>query len=362
MQPVQPKLRIIVVAEQTQQRLAFSDTIQSWGYELLACVTSNQLTPEHFKQDADVWLVDSEQDYAIIQEIDSKANPTTDRESTSLNQTTTSANLYINTDNGKTSGSTRLRSLPKAVVLVGFLTAPYLNESQPYAKWQRQLKRKLADSLGKPELLEAMNTPRPEMRNWQYVVLLGASMGGPLAVKEFLDNLPSELPVAILLAQHFNEGMLNSLPRILNRHNTWRCDVIYSTQPLITGRCLIAPVQQSIVCDSTGRVIFQSHGWASGYQPCISQLLSNCSEVFGNNLVHIIFSGMGDDGSDMAEKAKQNGSQIWAQRPDSSTCESQPQSMIDTGFVDLIDTPKGLAEALVKLCKRSGAKVTSTLS
>ena len=91
MQPVQPKLRIIVVAEQTQQRLAFSDTIQSWGYELLACVTSNQLTPEHFKQDADVWLVDSEQDYAIIQEIDSKANPTTDRESTSLNQTTTSA-------------------------------------------------------------------------------------------------------------------------------------------------------------------------------------------------------------------------------------------------------------------------------
>lgn len=78
--------------------------------------------------------------------------------------------------------------------------------------------------------------------------------------------------MAILLAQHFNEGMLNSLPRILNRHNTWRCDVIYSTRPLITGRCLIAPVQQSIVCDSTGRVIFSCR---MGGQAAISLVLAS---------------------------------------------------------------------------------------
>lgn len=309
-------LRFMVVAQEKQQRLAFSDTIRDWGFDLVDCLPVEQLCEKHFQEAVDIWLIDTEQDYEIVQNLD----------------------IHLMTHR------------PRAI-LVGFTPAPYVNESQLYGKWQRQLKRKLAQMLSRPDLLQQPNVSFANVTPWRYVVMLGASMGGPYAIKEFLDNLPADLPVALLLAQHFNQHMLNALPRILTRHNDWRCDVVMHTQQLLAGRCLIVPTEQALVCDSNGRVIMQKQGWQGMYQPSISQLLKNCSEAFGNSLVAIIFSGMGDDGSHSAKLAKLNGTTIWAQTPQSSACASQPQSMIDTGVVDYIATPKELALAVVNLCK-----------
>ena len=236
------------------------------------------------------------------------------------------------------------------VVLLGFVTAPYINESLLYAKWQRQLKRKIANMLERSDLLEPYDAAKSEIKPWKYVVLLAASTGGPLAIKEFLDNLPEDLPVALLLAQHFNQNTLNTLPRILNRHNEWRCDIVSNTQQLLTGRCLILPIEHSVVCDSNGRVILQRKPWQGSYKPPISEVMRNCSEAFGNNLITIVFSGMGNDGSDVAATVKKNGSIIWAQSPDSSTCASQPQSMIESNQVTFVGTPKQLAQQLIALC------------
>lgn len=325
-------LRFIVVAEHNQQRLAFSDTIRSWGYELIDCVSAQQLTDKHFKANADVWLVDSEQDSNIIQTLEAQWRAKVNIEN---------ANIAL----------LNLEKKPTRIVLVGFVAAPYINESQLYGKWQRQLKRKIAQHLQRPEMIDKASQTLAQYRPWKYVVVLGASMGGPLAVKEFLDELPSDLPIAVLLAQHFNQNMLNSLPRVLNRHNAWRCEVITNTQRLMAGRCLIVPIDKAVICDSNGRVIIQKQGWQGFYQPSISQVLRNCSEAFGNMVINIIFSGMGDDGADVAQTIKKNGSTIWVQTPDTCACPSQPQSMLNTGLADYIAPPKELAQALIQLCK-----------
>lgn len=312
-----PQLRIMVVAESPQQRMAFSDTIRSWGLDLVDCLAVEQLTDRHFKQPIDVWLVDSQTDYDIIDSIDKKIPAQSAR-----------------------------------VVLLGFSNAPFLNESQLYAKWQRKLKRKLAQSLNLPDMIKKSDEQESAVRPWQYVVMLGASMGGPLAIKEFLDHLPADLPIALVLAQHFNANMMNTLPRIISRHNHWRCEVMTLTQQLQSGRCLIVPIEQSVVCDSNGRVILQKSIWQGDYRPSISQLFKNGSEAFGNRLITIMFSGMGNDGSDVTEIMQRNESIIWAQSPQSSTCPSQPQSIIDTGKVSFIGDPKQLAEHLMAYIKR----------
>lgn len=310
-------LRFMVVAENAQQRQAFSDTIISWGMDLLDCISAEQITAKHLTMMADVWLVDTQNDFEVIQRLEEN----------------------ISDD-----------LLKPKVVLVGFTPAPYVSTGQPYEKWQRQLKRKIASHLNRPDLLK--HDKINDVVTWKYVIMLGASMGGPIAVKEFLDNLPNNLPVALILAQHFNPDTLVTLPRILTRHNNWRCDIIYNTQQLLAGRCLIVPVDHSVVCDSNGRVIVQKQAWQGLYQPSIDQFLTSCSTVFGNHLLSIIFSGMGNDGSQVAELAKKNGSLIWVQSPATSECPSQPQSMIDTGCADYVASPKQLAEAVVWLCKR----------
>lgn len=299
-------ITVLVVAENQHQRLAFSETVRSCGFTLLDCVSRAQLHHKRHYPQVDIWLVDSDYDDHV---------------------------------------ATAIAASNSSAVLVGFNQAPYLNEVQYYAKWQRKLKRKLAQILAMPALM-----PSPIYNNrtqpWRYVVFLGASMGGPSAVKEFLDNLAPTLPICILLAHHFNYNMVETLPRILTRHNDWRCQLITSTQRLRSGYCLIAPIDRQIVCDSEGRVILSDQPWTGEYKPAIGQLLKNASDAYGSELVSIIFSGMGSDGSQYLDTIQDNDSQLWAQDPSLSTCPSQPQAIVDSGYCHFIGSPEALAKKL----------------
>lgn len=309
-------IRVLVVAEDHHQRMAFSDTVRSCGLQLVDCVSRAQLQNRLSRYTApiDIWLIDGDYDEHMA-------------------VATTTAQ--------------------PATVLVGFSQAPYLNEAEQYAKWQRKLKRKLAQMLALPLLSNAIDSPaykntayQKEPNDWHYVVFLGASMGGPSAVKEFLDHLSPTLPVSILLAHHFNQAMIGTLPRILNRHNDWRCQLITFSQRLRGGQCLIVPIDKQIVCDSTGRIILIDQAWEGDYKPAIGQILKNTSDVYGSELINIIFSGMGNDGSQYLDLIQDNDSQLWAQDPSSSACPSQPQAIIDSGYCQFVGSPKALAEKL----------------
>ena len=320
-------IKVLVVAEDHQQRMAFSDTVRSCGLQLVDCVSRVQLQ-EKLKSYAvpiDIWLIDGDYDNDMA--------------------LATAA------------------SKPTAV-LVGFSQAPYLNEAQQYAKWQRKLKRKLAQMLALPMLLDNIpyekNTAyENEANDWHYVVFLGASMGGPSAVKEFLDHLSPVLPVSILLAHHFNQTMISTLPRILNRHNEWRCQLITSSQRLRAGQCLIVPIDKQIVCDSTGRIILLDQAWEGDYKPAIGQILKNTSDVYGSELINIIFSGMGNDGTQYLDLIQDNDSQLWAQDPSLSTCPSQPQAIIDSGYCQFVGSPIALAERLTDYIAEKAASASS---
>lgn len=303
-------IKVMVIAENHHQRMAFSDTVRSCGFTLVGCMSRAQLQRKTDLADAviDIWLIDSDYDDDMIA------------------ATTTSK---------------------PAAVLIGFSQAPYLNEAWQYAKWQRKLTRKFADIFALPILVDtpAQNNDKNET-NWRYVVFLGASMGGPSAIKEFLDNLSPTLPVCILLAHHFNQTMIGTLPRILNRHNDWHCQVITYSQRLRVGQCLIAPIDKQIVCDSTGRIILLEQAWSGEYKPSIGQILKNTSDVYGNELINIIFSGMGHDGSQHLDLIQDNNSQLWAQDPSLSACSSQPQAIIDSGYCSFIGSPVDLAKKL----------------
>ena len=303
-------IKVMVVAEDHHQRMAFSDTVRSCGFSLVGCMSRAQLQEKQGRSDTsiDIWLIDSDYDDSVV--------------------------------------AATTASKP-AAVLVGFSQAPYLNEAPQYAKWQRKLKRKLAHMLALPVLMDApVHKPDNADADWRYVVFLGASMGGPSAIKEFLDNLSATLPVCILLAHHFNKTMIGTLPRILNRHNDWHCQVITSSQRLRAGQCLIAPIDKQIVCDSTGRVILLEQAWEGEYKPAIGQILKNTSDVYGSELINIIFSGMGNDGSQYLDLIQENNSQLWVQDPSLSACPSQPQAIIDSGYFGFIGSPADLAQKL----------------
>ncbi len=303
------QIKVVVVAESSQQRQAFVDTIHSCGLNLVDCLSKEALQKKGLPNQLDLLLIDTLYEQALIEVVEKSQV-------------------------GRT--------------LIGFSQAPYSNDRNNYKKWQRKLKRKLAKILNMPELIDKKIYEK-STKDWTHVVFLGASMGGPSAVKEFLDNLSPELPICLLLAHHYDNNRIQTLPQVLTRQNDWRCQVINTSQSLQVGKCLIAPVEQKIICNSYGQVFLTDEVWQGGYLPSIDHIMLNASDVYGDLLINIIFSGMADDGSAYLSQIHKNRSQIWVQDPTSCISFNQPQAVIDSGFCDFIGTPQNLAMKLTEV-------------
>jgi chemosensory pili system protein ChpB (putative protein-glutamate methylesterase) len=246
-----------------------------------------------------------------------------------------------------------------------------------YPRWERRLLGKMLDYVERPrvdESLEELEThtaatsiePPSEFRQLaapggapERVWVLGASLGGPAAVKEFLDCLPSELPVAFVLAQHIDAGFLDTLTRVLVRDNAFECRIGYPGEQLQHGHVMLAPVEHEIGFSADGQVHSTEQAWEGPYAPSIDQVISNVAHCFDNRSGAMLFSGMGNDGSIAGPLLNNRGGPVWAQTADSCAASSQPDSARETGCVSFSGSPEELARQLVEQVRREIAGESS---
>ncbi|MES2918652.1 MAG: chemotaxis protein CheB [Pseudomonadota bacterium] len=321
--------RVGVVSDSNLQRLALAQAVKGHGYELCFNTSPDKLdAPALDSAELDVWVVDmqDEDDEFLDRLLDHSAAP----------------------------------------ILFGLEQAP-AQGTRSYPRWERRVFVKLKETVGEPVLDESLDSLEaaepavapvalelpPELSGHasdglEMVVVLAASLGGPGAVKEFLDCLPRGLPAAFVLAQHIDVRMQATLTRVLVRHNGMPCRIAAAGDRLAHGELLIAPVESEIDFDETGAVIVRGIKWDGPYSPSIDQMLANVTRRFGNRGGALIFSGMGGDGSISGPQLVEAGGFIWAQTADTCACASQPDSMRATGVVSFNGSPAELAAHLVE--------------
>ncbi|MFB1011016.1 MAG: chemotaxis protein CheB [Thiopseudomonas sp.] len=246
-----------------------------------------------------------------------------------------------------------------APVLVGEGEAPQAH-SDDYARWERSLEKKL-DALdrkkGQPAQAVPASAPAPAPRvdkvsadnngPAEQLWLLAASMGGPVAVKEFLDALPVGLPIGFLYAQHIDCSFEKQLPSAVGRHSRWPVRLARHDDFVRTGEVVVVPVNQELNFASGGRMQCMERPWSGSYSPSIEQMMLNLAAEFGRCSGTIVFSGMGEDGSRACAHVAGQGMKIWVQDSQSSTCPSMPDSVRQTGFSSYSGTPRELARAML---------------
>ncbi|MGH8492571.1 MAG: chemotaxis protein CheB [Moraxellaceae bacterium] len=321
--------RIGVVSDSNLQRLALAQAVRGHGYELSFNAAPDKLDESALGDpDLDVWVVDmQDEDDAFLD---------------------------------------RLLDHSVAPILFGLEEAP-AQGSRNYPRWERRVFVKLKETVGEPvqeehlEALEQSIAPvaaaplvlPPEVLargddGLDLVCVLAASLGGPAAVKEFLDCLPKGLPVAFVLAQHIDLRMQETLAHVLVRHNGMPCKVAAAGDRLRHGEVLMAPVATEIDFGAEGEVLVRDIKWDGPYSPSIDQVMANVTRRFGDRSGALIFSGMGGDGSISGSLMHDAGGFIWGQTAASCACSSQPDSMRATGVVSFNGTPTELAAHLVE--------------
>ena len=262
----------------------------------------------------------------------------------------------------------------EAPVLFGLDQAPKPGTTE-YFRWERRLLDKLEKQLGHLEQLDTANdieelaesTPdavdAPTLPHWitpaapgsvaEEVWILGASLGGPAAVKTFLDHLPPRLPVGFIYAQHIDGNFTEVLTRVLGRHAHYSLKRAEEGYRVRNGDVVLMPVEREWCFDRQGQLTELNHPWPGPYGPSIDQVLLNVADHYGKHCHAILFSGMGNDGAIAAPMLKAYGSRIWVQESTSCGNSSMPDSVAATGCASFCGTPEQLARELVKVIENN---------
>jgi len=185
------------------------------------------------------------------------------------------------------------------------------------------------------------------------IVVVGASTGGTEALREFLEAMPADCP-GMVIVQHmpaiftarFAER-LNDLCRVTVREAV-------DGDSVIRGQALIAPGNRHLLLKRSGAryyVEVNDGPLVSRHRPSVDVLFRSAARFGGGNVVGVIMTGMGDDGSTGMLEMKQAGAVNVAQDEESCVVFGMPAEAIKRGGVDRVLPLNRIAAEVVRLCR-----------
>lgn len=182
----------------------------------------------------------------------------------------------------------------------------------------------------------------------QTVWVLGASLGGPQALKEFLTHLSGRLPIGFVIAQHIGKPFVPLLAEQLNRVSKLRVQPAEAGQTLRAHEVVVVPVDYRFMLTDDGHVDLRDEPIRGPYKPCIDEVMEEVARCYGEHSGAIVFSGMGEDGALGALAINKVGGPVWAQTAESCVISSMPDAARRRGVVLYSGTPQALAAQLTE--------------
>lgn len=176
------------------------------------------------------------------------------------------------------------------------------------------------------------------------VWVLGASVGGPEAVREFLAALPRETPALFLLAQHLGGEFVDIMVRQLAQATPLTVRTPEHGDRVGHGEVIIVPADRRLRVDPSGTVVLREAAADSAFSPSIDHLLEDVAEAFGATAGAIIFSGMGEDAVDGCRSLAAAGGKVWLQDPQTCVVATMVEGVQQTGVASFVGSPAELAD------------------
>jgi two-component system chemotaxis response regulator CheB len=237
---------------------------------------------------------------------------------------------------------------------VDFVVKPSTNASMELASIRAELEQKvqLVAQLRPARLLEGPRVtttglqrrvsadgerPTPADPIPKRVVVIASSTGGPPALVTLFSRLPSDMPAAVVVAQHMPERFTKTFAERLERLGGLRVAELEEREPLRAGRGLIGPGGRCIEITAKGSVPWVRTVVPTAedrYVPSGDRLFESAAATFGPRVIGVVLTGMGDDGAKGARAIKAHGGIVLAESEESAAIYGMPGSAVRTGVVD----------------------------
>lgn len=214
-----------------------------------------------------------------------------------------------------------------------------------------------------------LSVPEPRHEMWKpresshshpatSAVVIAASTGGPKALSEVVAHLPHGLSAAVLIVQHMPGDFLTSLAKRLSQLGPLPVTVARHEEPVLSGRVYLAPGDRHMTVsmrNTTPVIVTDAGPVVCGVRPSADPLFSSAARVFGENLVGVVLTGMGRDGSDGLRAVRAAGGGAIVQDRASSIIYGMPRAALAAAGADRVVAPRLIGPAVHDLLSRRRA-------
>lgn len=180
-------------------------------------------------------------------------------------------------------------------------------------------------------------------------IVIGASTGGPKALYSVITKLPKNLGIPTMVVQHMPAGFTKAFAERLDTNSNQKVVEAEDNMEINPNTIYIAPGGFHMEVFKDKRIHLNKEPAIWGVRPSVDKLFISASEVYGRNLISVVLTGMGKDGSNGTAHIKDNGGITISE--DESTCViyGMPKAAYATGKVDMVLKLDKITDELVKL-------------
>lgn len=183
------------------------------------------------------------------------------------------------------------------------------------------------------------------------VVAIGASTGGPVAIKQVLERLPRHFPWPVLIVQHMPAKFTRAFADRLNDQCAISVKEAEDGEALCPGVAYIAPGGKQMLIEggTPARVRVTDDSDGRLYRPSVDVTFGSAAKAFGQRILAVVLTGMGDDGTRGAKLLKNVGAMIWVQDAESCVVNGMPQAIRNANLADEVVPIGDIGQRLARL-------------
>lgn len=184
------------------------------------------------------------------------------------------------------------------------------------------------------------------------IIVIGASTGGPGAIELLINNLPKNLKIPVVVAQHMPSRFLETFAHRLNEQCPLPVKLAHKGESLKGGVIYLAPGETNTLIDFNPIsgwpiVNFTDRKYSEFNYPSVDCLFESVAEKFGQHSIGVILTGMGKDGTKGLKRIRDAGGFTIAQDEESSVVYGMPKAALEFGAVKQVVSLKEIPGFIV---------------
>ena len=184
------------------------------------------------------------------------------------------------------------------------------------------------------------------------IVVIGVSTGGPQGLKAVIPRLPAEFPVPVAIVMHMPVGYTAAYAARLGETSRLRVSEACDGEQVKPGIVLVAPAGRHLtfVRGASGKILVRLDvsPLDTPHKPSVDVMFQSAAEVYGDRVLGIVMTGMGDDGRAGAAWIKARNGSILTEAEETCIVYGMPRSVVEAGLSDASIALDRLADAIVE--------------